>query len=41
VILQAFVIDAWCVWCLVNDVLIIPLLAVLTVWRARTPQGSG
>ncbi len=36
VILQAFVIDAWCVWCLVNDVLIVPLLAVLTVWRART-----
>ena len=40
-VLQAFVIDAWCVWCLVNDVLIVPLLAVLTVWRARNLQGSG
>ena len=39
--LQAFVIDAWCVWCLVNDVVIVPLLAVLTVWRARNLQGSG
>ena len=34
VALQAFVIDAWCVWCLVNDLVIVPLLAVLTVWRA-------
>ena len=33
-VLQAFVIDAWCVWCLVNDVVIIPLLAITTVWRA-------
>jgi uncharacterized membrane protein len=33
--LQAFVIDAWCVWCLVNDLVIVPLLVVLTVWRAR------
>ena len=41
VVLQAFVIDAWCVWCLANDVLIVPLLAVLTVWRARNLQGSG
>ena len=40
IVLQAFVIDAWCVWCLVNDVLIVPLLAVLTVWRARNLQGS-
>ena len=35
VVLQAFVIDAWCVWCLVNDLVIVPLLAVLTVWRVR------
>lgn len=35
IVLQAFVIDAWCVWCLVNDLVIVPLLAVLTVWRAR------
>jgi uncharacterized membrane protein len=33
---QAFVIDAWCVWCLVNDLAIVPLLAVLTVWRVVT-----
>ena len=33
--LQAFVIDAWCVWCLVNDLVIVPLLTVLTVWRVR------
>ena len=33
-VLQAFVIDAWCVWCLVNDVVIVPLLAITTVWRA-------
>jgi len=35
VTLQAFVIDAWCIWCLVNDLVIVPLLAVLTVWRVR------
>lgn len=40
VVLQAFVIDAWCVWCLVNDVLIVPLLAVLSVLRLR-PVGQG
>ena len=33
-VLQAFVIDAWCVWCLVNDVVIVPLLAITTAWRA-------
>ena len=31
--LQAFVIDAWCIWCLVNDVVIAPLLAVLSLVR--------
>jgi uncharacterized membrane protein len=35
IVLQAFVIDAWCVWCLVNDLVVVPLLAVLTVWRVR------
>jgi len=34
IVLQAFVIDAWCIWCLVNDLVIVPLLAVTTVWRA-------
>ena len=38
IVLQAFVIDAWCVWCLVNDLVIVPLLVVLTVWRVwRSP----
>ena len=32
--LQAYVIDAWCVWCLVNDLVVVPTLVVLTVWRA-------
>jgi uncharacterized membrane protein len=37
VAVQAFVIDAWCVWCLVNDLAIVPLLALLTVWRLARP----
>jgi uncharacterized membrane protein len=36
VALQLFVIDAVCVWCLVNDVLVAPLLAFLTALRLRT-----
>ena len=40
VVLQAFVIDAWCVWCLVNDLVIVPLLAVTTVWRVRTARAA-
>jgi uncharacterized membrane protein len=39
IVLQAFVIDAWCVWCLVNDLVIVPLLTVLTVWRVRRLSG--
>ena len=38
IVLQAFVIDAWCVWCLVNDVVIVPLLAVLAVARLRSAE---
>jgi uncharacterized membrane protein len=33
---QFFVIDAVCVWCLVNDLLIAPALAVLTAVRLRS-----
>jgi uncharacterized membrane protein len=36
VILQLFVIDAVCVWCLANDVVIAPLLAILTAVRLRS-----
>jgi uncharacterized membrane protein len=35
-VIQAFVLDAFCVWCLVNDLLIAPALAVLTGLRLRT-----
>ena len=35
VVVQAFVVEEWCVWCLVNDLVIVPLLTVLTVWRVR------
>jgi uncharacterized membrane protein len=34
--LQLFVIDAVCTWCVVNDVVGAPLLAVLTAVRLRT-----
>jgi uncharacterized membrane protein len=33
VAVQAFAIEAWCVWCLVNDLAVVPVLAVLAVWR--------
>jgi len=39
--LQAFVIDAWCMWCLVNDLLVAPLLATLAVARLREPMVPG
>jgi uncharacterized membrane protein len=35
-VVQLFVIDAICVWCLVNDVVIAPALAVLTGLRLRS-----
>ena len=35
--LQLFVIDAVCVWCIANDVVIAPLLALLTALRLRSP----
>jgi uncharacterized membrane protein len=34
--LQLFVIDAVCAWCVANDVVIAPLLAVLTALRLRS-----
>ena len=35
-VLQLFVIDAVCVWCLANDIVIAPALAVLTALRLRS-----
>jgi uncharacterized membrane protein len=40
-VLQLFVIDAVCVWCLANDVLIAPALALLTALRLRSAQVIG
>jgi uncharacterized membrane protein len=34
-VLQAFVIDAFCVWCLANDVVIAPALALVVALRLR------
>lgn len=34
--LQLFVIDAFCVWCLANDLVVAPALAVLTALRLRS-----
>jgi uncharacterized membrane protein len=36
-VLQLFVIDAVCVWCVANDIVIAPALAVLTGLRLRSP----
>ena len=35
VILQLFVIDAVCIWCMVNDAVLVPLLAVVAFLRYR------
>jgi uncharacterized membrane protein len=35
-VVQAFVIEAFCIWCLANDVVIAPALALLTGLRLRT-----
>ena len=40
VILQLFVIDAICVWCMANDVVLVPLLATLALLRLRTAEES-
>jgi uncharacterized membrane protein len=38
VVLQLFVIDAVCVWCTINDVVLVPLLVILAVMRLREPD---
>ena len=38
VILQLFVIDAICLWCMVNDLILVPALTVLALLRLRTPS---
>ena len=35
-VLQLLVIDAVCVWCMANDIVIAPLLAITTALRLRT-----
>ena len=35
-IVQVFVIDALCTWCVVNDIVVAPVLAVLTALRLRS-----
>jgi uncharacterized membrane protein len=40
VILQLFVIDAICVWCMANDVVLAPLFAALALLRLRTAEGD-
>lgn len=34
-VLQAFVIDAFCIWCLANDLVIAPALALVVALRLR------
>ena len=38
VILQLFVIDAICIWCMANDVVVAPLFALLALLRLRTAE---
>jgi uncharacterized membrane protein len=35
-VVQVFVIDALCTWCVINDIVIAPALAVLTALRLRS-----
>jgi uncharacterized membrane protein len=39
--LQAFVIDAWCGWCLVNDLVLVPALAALATARVVRSSEPG
>jgi uncharacterized membrane protein len=36
VVVQLFVIDAVCVWCMANDLVVAPALAILTLLRLRS-----
>jgi uncharacterized membrane protein len=38
VILQLFVIDAVCVWCMANDVVLTPIFVVLALLRLKTAE---
>jgi uncharacterized membrane protein len=40
VVLQLFVIDAICVWCMSNDVVLAPLFAVFALLRLRTAESD-
>jgi uncharacterized membrane protein len=40
-VVQLFVIDAVCTWCVINDVIIAPALAVLTALRLRADYVIG
>ena len=40
VILQLFVIDATCTWCMINDVVLAPLFLVLALVRLRTAENA-
>lgn len=37
VVLQIVVIDAVCIWCMANDVVLVPVLAALALLRLRRP----
>jgi uncharacterized membrane protein len=43
VVLQLFVIDAICTWCMINDLAVTPIFVVLTLLRLRTaePRATG
>lgn len=40
VVLQLFVIDAICVWCMANDVVLVPLLALFALLRLRRASAA-
>ncbi len=41
VVLQLFVIDAICVWCMANDIVLAPLFALLALLRLQNGHQSG